>query len=145
MSSGWRRNQQYPVKMYIWLVEPVEHPALLVVDDEAAISRIIAVVAKGIGRDTVTVGDAESALTSLSRIRPQMLLVDVRLPGIDGIELTRRLKKEPSLRSTAIVLMSAFGEPARHDGDAFLPKPFDVDQLAEIIERFTSPAAASTR
>ncbi len=118
---------------------------MLVVDDEPAISRIIAIVANGLGRKALTVADAESALNSLNRIRPQMVLVDIRLPGIDGVELARRLKQDATYSSTAVVLMSAYGEPARHDGDAFLPKPFDVDQLSDMIERYTNPAPAAAR
>ncbi len=113
-------------------------PALLVVDDEPSISRIITIVASGLGRQAVAVPDAESALEILPEVRPQMMLVDVRLPGIDGVELVRRIKTDVELASTPILLMSAYGEPPRHDGDGFLAKPFDVDQLSDLIERYTT-------
>ncbi len=115
-----------------------EKPKVLVIDDEPAISRIIAIIARGLGRDTITVPDAETALALLPSVRPTMMLVDVRLPGIDGIEFVRRIKEDEELSETPVLLMSAYGEPSAHVGDGFVPKPFDVDQLSDVIERYTT-------
>jgi CheY-like chemotaxis protein len=62
------------------------------------------------------------------------------LPGIDGVELTRRIKATPGLAKSSVILMSAYGEPRQHDGDAFLPKPFDVSELGEIITPYLTPS-----
>lgn len=111
-------------------------PAVLVVDDEPAISRIIAVVINSLGCETTTACTAEEALDKLAGISPQMMIVDVRLPGIDGVEFVRRVRQDGRFADTPVYLMSAFGEPAKHDGDGFLAKPFDVDQLSDLVERF---------
>ena len=110
-------------------------PAVLIVDDEPAISRIIAVVINSLGCETITALTAEDALDKLANVRPQMMFVDVRLPGIDGVEFVRRVREDGRFADTPVYLMSAFAEPRGHAGDGFLPKPFDVDQVSDLVER----------
>lgn len=114
---------------------PGTKPAVLIVDDEPAIRRIIAVVINSLGCETVIAATAEEALEQLAVVIPQMMFVDVRLPGIDGVEFVRRIKEDARFAKTPVYLMSAFGEPPHHNGDGFLAKPFDVDQLSDLIER----------
>lgn len=116
------------------MVSPAK-PSILVIDDEPAISRIITVVINSLGCETVTAGTAEEGLEKLNSLRPDMMFVDVRLPGIDGVEFVQRVREDSRFKATPVYLMSAFGEPATHPGDGFLPKPFDVDQLSELVER----------
>jgi CheY-like chemotaxis protein len=113
-------------------------PAVLIVDDEPAIRRIIAIVINSLGCETVIAATAEEALEQLAVVIPRMMFVDVRLPGIDGVEFVRRIKNDARLANIPVYLMSAFGEPPNHEGDGFLPKPFDVDQLSDLIERHIS-------
>jgi CheY-like chemotaxis protein len=115
-------------------------PAVLVVDDEPAISRIIAVVINSLGCETILAATAEDALARLGQVQPQMMIVDVRLPGIDGVEFVHRIRQDSRFKRTPVYLMSAFAEPSEHDGDGFLPKPFDVDQLSDIVERYVHPS-----
>ncbi len=110
-------------------------PAVLIVDDEPAIARVIAVVVSSLGCETVLAESAEDALEKLGDVEPRMMLVDVRLPGIDGVEFVRRIRRDRRFVRTPVYLMSAFGEPEAHGGDGFLPKPFDIDQLSDIVER----------
>jgi twitching motility two-component system response regulator PilG len=114
-------------------------PAVLVVDDEPAISRIIGVVINSLGCETIMAPTAEDALDKLGEVEPNMMFVDVRLPGIDGVEFVDRIRKDSRFRDTPVYLMSAFAEPRRHAGDGFLPKPFDVDTLSDIVERCVHP------
>jgi CheY-like chemotaxis protein len=112
-----------------------ERPAVLVVDDEPAIGRIIAVLVNSLGCETVITTSAEEALEKLLSMEPRMMFVDVRLPGIDGVEFVARVRADSRLRFTPVYLMSAFGEPDEHAGDGFVPKPFDVDRITELVER----------
>jgi CheY-like chemotaxis protein len=66
-----------------------------------------------------------------------MVLTDVRLPGMDGVELTRRIKAEDESQ-VPVLLMSAHGEPKGHQGDGFLPKPFDVEEFAVFVRRYAN-------
>lgn len=108
-------------------------PSLLVVDDEPAILRMVTVVLQDSGWDVAAVHDAEQALEVLQRSRPDVILSDVRLPGMDGVQLAEHVKSEPELASTPVLLMSA-GRVPPHRADGFLPKPFDIDELASLVE-----------
>ncbi len=109
---------------------------VLVVDDEATILRVITYVLQYLGCQTETAVDAETALGMLKTIRPSLVISDIKLPGIDGVELTKRIKGDPSLSSTPVLLISAYGEPPRNPADGFLPKPFDIDELESMVTRF---------
>jgi two-component system phosphate regulon response regulator PhoB len=111
-----------------------ERPAVLIVDDEPAIGRVIAVIVSSLGCETVLALSAEEALLKLPNIEPKMMLVDVRLPGIDGIEFVRRMREDRRYSAVPIYLMSAFAEPPMHAGDGFVPKPFDIDRLSDLVE-----------
>jgi two-component system nitrogen regulation response regulator GlnG len=106
-----------------------------VVEDESAIRRLIVVVLRDLGLETISAPDAETALGMLETASPDLIITDVRLPGMDGVEFTRRVKSDGE-RKTPVLLTSAYGEPRGHQGDGFLPKPFDVDTLAEAVASF---------
>jgi CheY-like chemotaxis protein len=108
----------------------------LVVEDEPAVRRLVSIVLEELGCRVLTAPDAEAALELLATARPDLVLADVRLPGMDGIELARRLKRAPHLARVPVLLMSACGEPPHHDGDGFLPKPFDLEQLTDFLARY---------
>jgi CheY-like chemotaxis protein len=110
-------------------------PAVLVVDDEPAIGRIISVVINSLGLETVTATNAEEGLEKLGDLDPSMMLVDVRLPGLSGVEFVDRVRGDSRYAEVPVYLMSAFEEPKGHSGDGFLPKPFDVDQVSDLVER----------
>lgn len=106
---------------------------VLVVDDEPAVLRIIQLVLEDLGCTVCGAADAESALVLFSERDPDLVVTDVKLPGIDGVELARRIKSA-SDRDVPVLLISAYGEPPGHPGDAFLSKPFDIDQLSQLVQ-----------
>ena len=105
----------------------------LVVDDEPAILRLVAVILRDLGCETLTAVNAESALEIAEKTDPDFVISDVKLPGMDGIELARRIK---SRENKPVLLMSAFGEPRKHEGDGFLAKPFDIDGLIDFVSPY---------
>jgi two-component system phosphate regulon response regulator PhoB len=113
-------------------------PSCLVVEDEPAIQRIVEYTLRGMGCVVHAVSSAEDALRLIrqSGVSPDITITDIRLPGIDGVELARMLKSDPRLGGRPVLLMSAYGEPRDHPGDAFLPKPFDIDQLSDFVGRY---------
>jgi CheY-like chemotaxis protein len=109
----------------------------LVVDDEPAIVRLVAIVLRDLGCRPVTTGDAESALRLWESDSPDVVISDVRLPGMDGVELARIIKsKENGHGKTPVLLMSAYAEPRNHAADAFLAKPFDIDGLVDFVSPY---------
>jgi CheY-like chemotaxis protein len=115
----------------------------LVVEDEPAISRLVVLAMRDLGcNDVVSAESAEEALRILADgvEPPSLVITDVRLPGMTGVELARAIKGNPRFADTKVVVMSAYGEPREHDGDGFLPKPFDLDEFEEYVSPFLQPA-----
>src|SRR4029434_1033234 len=85
-------------------------------------------------------GDAEDAVALLRTARPKVILMDLQLPGMDGLQLTRQLKADPSTRSIGVIALTAYAmkgdeEKALAAGcDGYLSKPIDTDRLPEIVK-----------
>ena len=105
----------------------------LVVEDEPAILRLVSIVLEDLGCETMAAPNAQAALAVLRDITPDLMIADVKLPGINGVELTKQVKSSESLSTMPVLLMSAYGEPHGHSGDDFLAKPFDIEGLVEIV------------
>jgi two-component system cell cycle response regulator len=114
---------------------------LIVEDDEATRALLATLLGRGRFR-TLEAVDAETGLQLASRHRPDCILMDIRLPGMDGLAATRLLKSDPQLRHIPVVAMTAFvgAEEERNalaaGCEGFLSKPFDTRGLLEYLERF---------
>jgi CheY-like chemotaxis protein len=112
---------------------------VLIVDDNPVNLRLTEVVLKGARHEVHTARDAESALEAIASIRPGLILMDIQLPGMDGLELTRRLRADPDTRDIVIVATSAYAmasdkRKAREAGcDGYIVKPIDVRTLPETV------------
>src|SRR5437870_2805020 len=102
-------------------------PSVLIVDDEPSVLRLLSLVLRSAEFQIRTAEDGAAALDLLKDWRPDIVLADVRMPGIDGVELARRVKSSPELAAMPFLLMSAMKEPREHRADGFLAKPLDVD------------------
>jgi CheY-like chemotaxis protein len=112
---------------------------VVVVEDDSAIITMLTIALGFTGDSTVlSVKDAESALDRLSNEKPEVILCDVKLPGMSGAEFTDIVKSAPALSSTPVILMSAHGEPEHHAADAFVSKPFDPYELAQLVEELAA-------
>ncbi|HUA36627.1 MAG TPA: response regulator [Candidatus Binataceae bacterium] len=112
---------------------------ILIVDDNQLNLKLIRVLLVGEGYSVKTAGDAEEAIAMLETALPDLILMDVQLPGMDGLELTRRLKSDPERRKIVILALTAYAmkgdeEKARAAGaDGYLTKPVDTRTLPEVI------------
>ncbi|MFZ5478371.1 MAG: response regulator [Myxococcota bacterium] len=119
---------------------------ILVVDDNAANRKLLRVLLAGEGYDVRLARDAEEALATLADARPALVLMDLGLPGMDGLELTRRIKADPATRALPVVavtarVMQGDEERARLAGcDAYVPKPVDTRALRALVRSFVPPA-----
>jgi CheY-like chemotaxis protein len=115
---------------------------VLIVDDNPVNLRLTEVVLKGASHEVHTARDAESALEAVASIRPGLILMDIQLPGMDGLELTRRLRADPDTRDIVIVATSAYAmasdkRKAREAGcDGYIVKPIDVRTLPETVSGY---------
>jgi DNA-binding response OmpR family regulator len=119
-------------------------PRILVVDDEANHARVIAIGLRVEGFQVDTAPDAESALAAVAASPFDLAIVDLMMPGTNGIQLARLIRdRHPETR---VVLMSAYHlserQLVRADCGAvgFVPKPFDLTELARFLKSKLSPA-----
>jgi two-component system, cell cycle response regulator DivK len=112
---------------------------ILIVDDNLLNLKLIRVLLTAEGYSVRTATDAEEALALLESITPDLILMDVQLPGMDGLELTRRLKSDPARGHIVIIALTAYAmkgdeEKARTAGaDGYLTKPVDTRALPDVI------------
>ena len=110
---------------------------VLVVDDEADIVDVIVAVLADHDITVLAAYDGRAALALARRERPDLVLSDVMMPGLDGRELCALIKADPALSGTRVALMSAMYklDLREVDEDAFIPKPFGRDQLKGALLR----------
>jgi DNA-binding NarL/FixJ family response regulator len=117
---------------------------LLVVDDEPKLLRAVAVDLRGEGYDVTTARSGSEALISVAQKTPDLIVSDIRMPGMDGYELARRLRRNQRTALVPIVFLTAKDATAdRIEGfrtgiDAYLTKPFEPDELLAVIASILS-------
>ena len=116
--------------------------SILIVDDNPANLRLTEAVLEASGYEVHGAVDAPSALEAVASFHPRLILMDVQLPGMDGLELTRRLKADSATRDIVIVAATAYAMSddklqARQAGcDGYLTKPIDVTALPGIVSQY---------
>jgi len=112
---------------------------LLIVDDEPNLLRAVAAVLRGEGFEVSTARSGREALVAVTKNLPDLIVSDVRMPGMDGFELARRLRHAPNFALLPIVFLTAKDETEdrvegfRSGVDAYLTKPFEPDELVAVI------------
>jgi CheY-like chemotaxis protein len=113
---------------------------ILIVDDNPTNLKLARVILEDAGYTIHTAASAGDALASLATLRPHLILMDIQLPDIDGLELTRRLKQDPQHANTPIVALTAYamkGDRAKAIAagcDGYITKPIDIDDLVRTVE-----------
>jgi CheY-like chemotaxis protein len=122
------------------------HPrVILAVEDNEANRMLIQAVLEGLGHVVLLAGSASEAITSIRHRRPDLILMDIQLPGQDGLSLTRRLKADPEFASIPVVAVTAHAMATdRQDcldaGCAgYIAKPFNTRTLGGQIQTFLEP------
>jgi CheY-like chemotaxis protein len=106
---------------------------VLVVDDEPDLRFVLRRAFERNGHEVVEAGDGAAALRSVAQSRPDLLVTDIMMPVMDGLELIRRLRAEPT--TAAIPILSVSGDwQLAVDADAVLAKPFAWKELIAVAE-----------
>jgi len=120
---------------------------VLVVDDDIALAEMLGIVLRGEGFDPVHCGDGEAALAAFRDVRPDLVLLDVMLPGVDGIEVCRRIRSESGV---PIVMLTAKSDTVdvvvglESGADDYVVKPFKPKELiARVRARLRSSGDAA--
>lgn len=112
---------------------------ILIVDDERTLARSIKLFLAEQGYETEVAEDADKALELLDRLRPDLVFLDVSLPGMNGIELLKRIKEFD--RNIAVIMMTAYGtiegavEAVKLGAFDYIKKPVDLDELKLMADR----------
>ena len=121
---------------------------ILVVDDDQAIAEMVGIVLRGKGFEVITSADGPSALETFASRQPDLVLLDLMLPGMDGIEVCRRLRRDsgaPIIMLTARTDTADVVEGLEAGADDYLTKPFEPEELvARIKARVRRVEAPST-
>jgi two-component system OmpR family response regulator len=114
---------------------------VLVVDDNKDAAESLAVVLRHEGHDVRVALDGAAALAAATAAVPEVVLLDLAMPGMDGYEVARRLRQRPDLAATRLVALTGFGsaEDHRKSGEAgfdqHLTKPVDPEALLDLLAR----------
>jgi CheY-like chemotaxis protein len=115
---------------------------ILIVEDNDANRKLIRILLSSAGYQVTAASNAEEALALLEGCPPRLILMDLQLPGMDGLELTRRLKTNPATRDIIVLAITAYAmkgddKRALQAGcNGYLSKPIDTRQLTTIVEQF---------
>lgn len=116
--------------------------SILIVDDNPTNLKLLKVLMTIEGYQVATAMDANEALEILHDFRPDLILMDVQLPGMDGLELTRKLKSNPEYQNTIILAVTAFAmkgddEKTKAAGcDGYISKPIDTQLVPKVIAEY---------
>lgn len=115
---------------------------ILVVDDNPLNLKLTRILLAGEGYQVRTAVNAWEALEALKTLHPRLILMDIQLPGRDGLDLTRQLKADPAMHDVVILALTAYAmkgdqERAREAGcDGYVAKPIDTRSLPELIRGY---------
>lgn len=113
--------------------------SILIVDDNVINLKLLRVLLAAEGYEVRTAAAAEQALTVLEELRPDLILMDIQLPGIDGLELTRQLKSDPTTKDIIILGLTAYAMKGDEERvlkagcDGYIAKPIDTRTLPDVI------------
>jgi CheY-like chemotaxis protein len=127
-----------------------ERPVVFVVDDDPGVRRLISTGLRyRFGVHAMAMAGAGEALTWARSVRPILVLTDMKMPELDGAELTRRIRTDPSTADIPIVVMSGGGSDVREralaaGADEFLAKPIHFADLGEVLSRWLTGLGGPT-
>jgi len=129
-------------------MNPATVPKILVADDEVYMLRLLEMTFKKGGYEVVSCRDGQEALTTAATARPQLIVLDVMMPGLDGLGALKQLKENPATKDIPVVVLSAKGHAltrveAELAGAAmFLAKPFSPNQLLGEVRKILGQTPA---
>ncbi|PLY11673.1 MAG: two-component system response regulator [Desulfuromonas sp.] len=115
---------------------------ILVVEDEESLLKLESILLTSKGYDVQGATNGQEALDLLPEVQPDLILLDIMLPNIDGFEVCRRIKEDPETRHIPVIMLTA--KKSREDmakghevgADWYITKPFKSANVVETIQRF---------
>jgi len=113
-------------------------PLALIIEDEEDLAEIYSVALQGGGFETEVIRDGKAAIERLSGTPPEVVILDLHLPHVEGADILQKIREEKSFSKTAIMVTTAdvqLAEDMHVQADLVLLKPVSVDQLRELAKR----------
>lgn len=128
---------------------------ILMIEDDARLAQMVSEYLGQSGLEVAHAGDGEQGLEQLPLVQPELVILDLMMPGIDGLEVCRRIRALPGdLARVPVIMLTAKGDPMDRiigleiGADDYLPKPFEPRELLAriraVLRRRTDPAGAVT-
>lgn len=114
---------------------------ILVVEDNMLVQEVYASALQQLDCDIVTADDGHEAMEHAEEERPDLIIMDIMLPGVSGLDLVQKMKADPALKDVPIIVVTTMAtagdaEKIRAAGaDAYLPKPIQVDEFIEAVRK----------
>jgi len=121
---------------------------ILVVDDSADNVAVMSLNLQELGYRVVTASNGEEAISVATQTKPNLILMDISMPGLDGFAATRRIRENDELRDVPVIAVTAFGtegfQRAAYDVgvSGYLTKPVDFDRMHQLVARLLSPRSS---
>ena len=122
--------------------------SILIADDSMTILAMVSSRLTRAGYDVVTATRGDDALRLAQENRPRLVLLDVEMPGLDGVEVARRIRADATLAETSILLLTSLSEESHiaagmeAGADAYLTKPFSPQDLQSQVEQLLDKSGA---
>ncbi len=117
---------------------------ILAVDDDPEISSLVQYALESLGHEVKVCDNGRDVMDALKSFKPELLILDVMLPGVDGYSLTNQIAEDPATQGIPIIVLSAL-EPSRtmfqrfSQVSAFMTKPFNTDDFLEAVKTALTP------
>jgi two-component system chemotaxis response regulator CheY len=122
-------------------------PRLLVVDDDPSIREMLEMVLDSEGYEVITAPHGMAAFALLDEIRPDVILLDMKMPILDGWGFLEEYRQRPGAKVPVVVLTAAQDDDRRAGevgADAYVAKPFAIDDLIRVLDQYISAECART-
>ena len=122
-------------------------PKILIIDDDVTITELLKFLVKMGGHAPTTVNDSTKAIEIASAVDPDLITLDLMMPGLTGFELCALLHQDPKFANIPILIVSARDDPESKEralqagAQDYLTKPFGSDELMQKIKELTNPSA----
>lgn len=130
-----------PLRHHRGVIAVEGKPLILVVDDERPTTRLLQINLEAEGYEVLTAFDGREALQSLEGRKPDLIILDLLLPQMDGYEVLEHIRADPRTRDIPVILLTGRRSPDeiaegwRYEIDLYLTKPYNVDDLLALVRR----------
>jgi len=123
-------------------------PCILVIDDDPNVVQLVKMNLEFEGYEVETAYNGLKGLDMARRVRPDLILLDIMMPNLDGWDVVNEIRRTPELKGVPVVMLTALNQPEAvatsltFGADVHLPKPFEPDAMLEIVRRLLGDKAS---